>query len=89
MVVLDNLAAHKARGIQRRLARRRVRLRYLPPSSPDLSPIAPWWSKVKTALRKAKARTREALDTAITDALGTVTEADTHGWFRHRGYAIH
>jgi transposase len=89
IVVLDNLAAHKTRGIQQMLARRRVRLLYLPPYSPDLSPIEPCWSKVKTALRKAKARTREALDTAITDALDTVTEADAHGWFRYCGYALH
>lgn len=89
MVVLDNLAAHKARGIQQMLARRRVRLRYLPPYSPDLAPIEPCWSTVKTALRKAKARTRDALDSAITDAIGTVTAADAHGWFRHCGYAIH
>ena len=89
MVVMDNLAAHKAPGIQQMLARRRVRLLYLPPYSPDLSPIEPCWSKVKTALRKAKARTREALDTAITDALGTITAMDALGWFRHCGYALH
>lgn len=89
IVVLDNLGVHKARGIQQMLARRRVRLLYLPPYSPDLAPIEPCWSKVKTALRKAKARTRSALDSAITAVLPTVTEADAYGWFRHCGYAIH
>ena len=89
IVVLDNLGVHKARGIQQMLARRRVRLLYLPPYSPDLAPIEPCWSKVKTALRKAKARTRSALDSAITAVLPTVTEADEYGWFRHCGYAIH
>jgi transposase len=89
VVVLDNLAAHQARGIQQMLAGRRVRLLYSPPYSPDLAPIEPCWSKVKTALRKAKARTREALDSAITDAMGTITDADARGWFRHCGYAVH
>jgi transposase len=88
IVVLDNLRAHKAVGVQQAIARRGARLLYLPPYSPDLSPIEPCWSKVKTALRKAKARTREALDMAITGALATITNADAHGWFRHCGYAL-
>jgi transposase len=89
IVVLDNLGVHKARGIQQMLAWRRVRLLYLPPSSPDLAPIEPCWSKVKTALRTAKARTRGALDSAMTSVPPTVTEADARGWFRHCGYALH
>jgi transposase len=88
IVVMDNLGAHKAVGVQQALARRGARLLYLPPYSPDLSPIEPCWSKVKTVLRKAKARTREALDMAITGALATITDADAHGWFRHCGYAL-
>jgi transposase len=75
-------------GVQQALARRGARLLYLPPYSPDLSPIEPCWSKVKTALRKAKARTREALDSAITGALASITDADAQGWFRHCGYAL-
>jgi transposase len=88
IVVMDNLRAHKAVGVQQSIARRGARLLYLPPYSPDLSPIEPCWSKVKAGLRKAKARLREALDSAITDILATVTEADAHGWFRHCGYAL-
>jgi transposase len=88
IVVMDNLAAHKVRGIQQALARRGARLRYLPPYSPDLSPIEPCWGKVKTFLRKAKARTREALDTVIPQALATVTAADALHWFAHCGYAL-
>jgi transposase len=88
IVVMDNLRAHKAVGVQQALARRGARLLYLPPYSPDLSPIEPCWSKVKTALRKAKARTRDALDTALTHALPTVTGTDAHSWFRHCGYAL-
>jgi transposase len=88
IVVLDNLRAHKAVGIQQMLARRRVRLLYLPPYSPDLAPIEPSWAKVKTALRKAKARTRAALDGAIAEALLTITETDARGWFLHCGYAL-
>jgi transposase len=88
IVVRDTLAAHKAPGIPPALARRGARLRYLPPYSPDLSPIEPCWGKVKTFLRKAKARTREALDRVIPQALATVTATDALSWFAHCGYAL-
>ena len=88
IVVMDNLRAHKAVGVQQALARRGARLVYLPPYSPDLSAIEPCWSKVKTALRAAKARTRQALDGAITHAIATVTHVDAQSWFMHCGYAL-
>jgi transposase len=89
VVVMDNLQAHKAVGIQQALARRGARLLYLPPYSPDLSPIEPCWSKRKTALRKAKARTRAALDEAIAEAMTTVSHMDARGWFKRCGYPVH
>jgi transposase len=88
IVVMDNLQAHKAVGVQQAIARRGARLLYLPPYSPDLSPIEPCWSKLKTALRKAKARTRAALDAAIAEAIGTVSHTDAWGWFKHCGYTL-
>jgi len=88
IVVLDNLSAHKAPGIQQALARRRARLLYLPPYSPDLSPMELCLSKVKTALRAAKARTRMALDATLQQVMKTVTAIDAQNWFRHCGYAL-
>jgi transposase len=88
IVVMDNLQAHKVVGIQQAIARRGAQLVYLPPYSPDLSPIEACWSKLKTALRTAKARTRDVLDAAIKAALPTITAVDAHGWFRHCGYAL-
>jgi transposase len=88
IVVLDNLSSHKATGIQQALARRRARLLYLPPYSPDLSPMELCVSKLKTALRAAKARTREALEMAIQKAMETVTAIDARNWFKHCGYVL-
>jgi transposase len=88
IVVMDNLQAHKAVGVQQAIARHGARLLYLPPYSPDLSPIEPCWSKVKTALRKVKARTRAMLDTAIAEAMAAVSHADAWGWFKHCGYPL-
>jgi transposase len=62
---------------------------YLPPYSPDLAPIEPCWSKLKTALRRAKARTYEALEAALVGAWDTVTPSDAWGWFHHCGYPVH
>jgi transposase len=88
IVVMDNLRAHNAVGVQQALARRGARLLYLPPYSPDLSPIEPCWSKVKTGVRTAQARTREALDTALAAVMVTVSLADSWGWFKHCGYPL-
>jgi len=63
----------------------RARLEYLPPYSPDLNPIEQCWSKVKTFLRKKKARTRRALMAAIKKAFSTITESDARAWFEHCG----
>jgi hypothetical protein len=89
LVVLENLAAHQTPGLQQMLARRRVRWLYVPPYAPELAPMEPYWSNVQTALRRAKARTREALDPALTDARWTMTALEVLGWFQQCGYALH
>ena len=89
VVVADNLSAHKAAGVQEAIAATGARLLYLPPYSPDLNPIEQCWSKIKTFLRAAKARTREALDAAVARALATITEADARARFAHCGYVLY
>lgn len=88
IVVMDNLGAHKVSGIREAIERRGATLIYLPPYSPDLSPIEPCWSKIKTVLRKAAARTREALEVALKQAIGRVSASDALAWFTHCGYAL-
>src|SRR4051794_34536373 len=61
---------------------------YLPTYSPDPNPIERCWSKLKTALLAAKARTREAIDEAVTRAFATITADDAAAWLAHSGYAI-
>jgi transposase len=88
IVSMDNLRAHKAAGIREAIEQAGAQVLYLPPYSPDVSPIEPCWSKLKTLLRTAQARTRDALDAAIQQVLAAVTPSDVHGWFRHCGYAL-
>ncbi|WP_349282636.1 IS630 family transposase (plasmid) [Polaromonas hydrogenivorans] len=89
VVVMDNLGAHKVDGIRSAIEARGAALMYLPPYSPDYSPIEPCWSKLKTYLRAIKARTLEALDQALAHVIDTVTASDAKEWFKHCGYAFH
>jgi transposase len=89
IVVLDNLSAHRAAAAREAVEARGARLVFLPPYSPDLNPIERCWSKIKTYLRAAKARSREALEAAIKQAMATVSESDARGWFKHCGYVLH
>jgi transposase len=86
VVVMDNLAPHKALGVVEAIASVGALVWYLPPYSPDFNPIEKMWSKIKASLRKAKARTREALFNAVGAALQTVTPSDAVGWFKASGY---
>jgi transposase len=87
-VFWDNLGAHRSIAVREAVEARGARLIFLPPYSPDMNPIERCWSKIKTALRAAKARTRETLEAAIKQALATVTESDARSWFAHCGYAL-
>lgn len=89
VVVLDNLSVHKVAGLRPRIEQCGARLLYLPPYSPDLNPIEKAWSKLKTGLRAAKARTHEALQSSIAELLPTITPRDAAAWFRHCGIRLH
>jgi transposase len=86
MVIMDNLAAHKGKKVEQLIEGKGCQVLFLPAYSPDFSPIEETFCKLKTFLRRVGARTREALQDAICQALLTVTEQDAHGWFRHGGY---
>ncbi len=88
VVVMDNLSAHKGERIRQLIEGKGCELVYLPPYSPDFNPIEQAFSKVKGMLRKAEARTREALIEAMGMALSAVSAQDASGFFRHCGYRI-
>lgn len=86
IVIADNLSAHKDPESEALIEERGARLEFLPPYSPDFNPIEQMWSKVKTHLRSAQARTERALVTAIGRALATITSQDATGFFSSSGY---
>jgi transposase len=87
MVVMDNLSAHKGGRVKEIIEGRGCELIYLPPYSPDFNPIEQAFSKVKGLMRRAEARTREALIEAMGLALSAVSARDARGFFSHCGYS--
>jgi transposase len=86
LVIMDNLGAHKDARVRPFLETLGAKPVYLPPYSPELNPIELAWSKLKTWLRTAKARTVEALDAAIARGMDLITPEDAEAWIRHSGY---
>ena len=86
IVVMDNLPAHKISGVRTAIESAGARLLFLPPYSPDFNPIEQAFAKIKALLRKAAARTVEALETAIATALEAFTTDECANYFANSGY---
>jgi len=86
VVILDNLAVHKAGAARALVEAAGCALLFLPPYSPDFNPIERAFAKLKEALRRAGARTQAALEAAIARALDAITPSDARGWFTACGY---
>jgi len=85
IVAMDNLPVHYAEIAKNLIESVGAKVKFLPPYSPDLSPIELCWSKLKEIIRSAKARTIQALDAAITMAINAITDEDALNWFHHCG----
>ena len=86
IVVMDNLPSHKVIGIREAIEAAGAQLRYLPSYSPDFNPIEQFFAKLKTLLRKAAARTIDALFVAIADALAKVSPQECRNYLANQGY---
>jgi transposase len=86
VVVLDNLAAHKVAGIRAMIQAAGASLLYLPPYSTDLNPIEQVFAKLKALLRKAAARTKEALWATIGELLGEFSPEECQNYLTNSGY---
>ena len=86
VVVLDNLRAHKVKGVREAVEAAGAKLLYLPPYSPDLNPIELAFAKLKALLRAAARRTVEALWQTLGHALDAFTPAECAHYLAHAGY---
>ncbi len=87
IVIMDNLGSHKGRAVRHLIRSAGAKLFFLPKYSPDLNPIEQVFAKLKHLLRKAAARTVEAICGAIGQLLGSFTPAECANYFRNSGYA--
>lgn len=87
IVIMDNLSSHKVAGIREAIEKTGAKLLYLPPYSPDLNPIEQVFAKLKTALRRLRARSIPALWDAIGDRLGDFPPQECLNYFLNEGYA--
>jgi transposase len=83
---MDNLSSHKGERVRELIEGRGCQLIYLPPYSPDFNPIEQAFSKLKSYLREACARSQQTLMDLIGEALHTISVSDAEGFFKHCGY---
>lgn len=86
IVICDNLASHKIARVAPAIAAAGATIRYLPAYSPDLNPIEMAFAKLKSYLRKVRARTFKALVKAVARALKKFLPSHCANFFKHAGY---
>ena len=86
VVVMDNLPAHKPTAVREAIEAAGANLHFLPPYSPDFNPIEMAFSKLKSFLKKAAARTKDDLWQAIGRGIDTFTPAECVNYFAAAGY---
>jgi len=86
IVVLDNLGSHKSKAVRQLIRSVGAKLFFLPKYSPDLNPIEQVFAKLKHLLRKAAARTIDAVCAAIGHALNAFTSEECANYLKNSGY---
>ncbi len=85
-LIMDNLSSHKSAKVKKILKKKEVDIIFLPPYSPEMNPIEMTWSKLKTYLRKRKAKTEDLLFKAVRAGLNKIKKSDCTNWINHMGY---
>jgi len=85
-VVMDNVPLHKVAGVGEAIAAKGARVLYLPAYSPDFDPIEKFFSKFKSILQRIAARTADALEAAVAEALRSVTPDECRNYFAASGH---
>lgn len=86
VVIMDNVNFHRSLAVKQAIEAVGARLIFLPPYSPDFSPIENMWSKIKSILRRIAPRTDRQFKEAVTEAFKLISKKDILGWFGHCGY---
>lgn len=88
IVLMDNVNFHKSTAVKECIESQGATLVFLPPYSPDLSPIENMWSKIKSVMRRLAPRTEKQFKQAVKKAFNSINPTDIIGWFEHCGYSV-
>ena len=88
VVLLDNASIHKSSDIKEAIEATGAKLVFLPPYSPELSPIENMWSKIKGIIKKLMPRTPGEFHDALVAAIHQLNDDDFEEWYEHCGYNI-
>ena len=88
IVIMDNLGSHRGKAVRKAIRAAGARLLFLPKYSPDLNPIEQVFSKLKHMLRKAQARSYDALLAATAELLETYAPDECRNYFANSGYGV-
>lgn len=88
MVVMDNATYHKVKEVKEAIEKAGAKLVFLPPYSPDFSPIEKMWSKLKQHLRRLPTQTKAKYHNSLVESLNTLNEEDFESWYDHCGYSV-
>jgi len=88
IVFLDNIKFHQIGEVKELIESMGAKLVFLPPYSPDFSPIENMWSKIKHFIKKLMPRTEKEFHSALCSALNELSDDDFEGWYEHCGYSF-
>ena len=87
-VIFDNVGFHKSKELIELIESVGARVVFLPPYSPDLSPIEKMWSKIKDTLKKLKPRSKAEFHNSLLEAITSVNDEDFEEWYDACGYSM-
>lgn len=83
---MDNLGSHRSRAVRDAIRQSDAKLFLLPKYSPDLNPIEQVFAKLKHLLRKAAARSPDAVSQTIGKMLTTYSKQECANYLNNAGY---
>jgi transposase len=87
-VIFDNVSFHKSKELIQLIENTGARVVFLPPYSPDLSPIEKMWSKIKEILKQMKPRSKADFHNSLFEAITSVNDGDFEEWYESCGYSL-
>jgi transposase len=87
-VIFDNVSFHKSRELIEMIESVGAKVVFLPPYSPDLSPIEKMWSKIKEILKRIRPRSKAEFHESLLEAITAVNDEDFEEWYDACGYSV-